>query len=100
MSIVVTLGDGRRMMRTGACNWCGVCCAGCVNLVYKWKTTRNVKAGEVVASPKDFIAECVVHDKPYAADYQVYVDKGCAGFPSHPVCTPLQCGFRWVEVSP
>lgn len=98
--VVVVMGDGTKMERTGACNWCGVCCSGCVHQVYKWKTTRNVKAGEVIAPPKDFVGECVVYGNPLAVNYQVYVDKGCAGFPSHPFSTPLQCGFKWVEVQP
>jgi hypothetical protein len=80
----------KKYVRIGECNHCGVCCSGCPQLRYK--ATRNIKSGEAIVPSKDFVGECI----GYGVSKE-YVDKGCASFPSHPLGTPMQCGYKWVE---
>jgi hypothetical protein len=86
----------KKYKRVGECNHCGVCCVGCK--FQRWKAVRDIKAGETVDSPADFISECLIHDHPELPEYQTtFIGKGCDRFPSHPLSTPEKCSFKWVE---
>ena len=80
----------KKYIRIGICTHCGVCCSGCPQLRYK--AIRNIKEGEIVVLGRDLISECLGYGTS-----KEYMDKGCASFPSHPLSTPTQCGYKWVE---
>lgn len=82
----------KKYVKTGECTHCGVCCSGCPQLQYR--VTRSIKSGEVIIPGKGFISECLGY-----GESKEYVEKGCASFPSHPLGTPVQCGYRWVEAT-
>jgi len=64
----------------------------------EWTAVRDIKLGDKVDSPRDFISVCLIHDHPELPEYQTeYVDKGCKDFPHHPLSTPEKCSYRWVE---
>lgn len=86
----------KQYTRIGECTHCGVCCSGCSQLI--WKAVRSIGAGEIIVSGKDFTSECLAYD-PESPDHRIYVETGCLTFPPHPVSTPKECGYRWVEAA-
>jgi len=93
--VIAYSGNGSsRQQRTGTCNRCGMCCAGCTHLIFK--ATVRINAGVVATPGVNLQSECDIYsvrELPAGIDYQ---NKGCRGFPPAPISQPYRCSFTWI----